>query len=307
MKGMTRYMDERIFSRENLGVLNRRLANEKLTIHLPEMDIHVVWLSFSKAREERAAPASVPHRHSFFETHLYVQGSITYQVEGQRYTASAGKVLFFGCEVPHLYVEDTRDYCKISLAFGIVNRGSPQAALMLDALSQHPVLVTDYDPEMLHLFAEILDEADAQQPCYLEAIKARLFAIIVDYIRLLGKGSFQQVADKTQRIDSRIAEIDKYVHSHMREQVTLEAIARHIHISTKQINRILQRDFNLTGRDYVDRLKCEQAKDMLLHTDMTLEEIAAATGYANVFSFIKFFRRVEGLPPGLFRKSHYSY
>ena len=46
---------------------------------------------------------------------------------------------------------------------------------------------------------------------------------------------------------------------------------------------------------------------MLLHTDMSLEEIAAATGYANVFSFNKFFRRVEGLPPGLFRKSHYSY
>ena len=93
----------------------------------------------------------------------------------------------------------------------------------------------------------------------------------------------------------------------MREQVTLEDIARHIHISTKQINRILQRDFSLSGREYIDRLKCDQAKDMLLHTDMSLEEIAAATGYANVFSFNKFFRRVEGLPPGLFRKSHYSY
>ena len=40
---------------------------------------------------------------------------------------------------------------------------------------------------------------------------------------------------------------------------------------------------------------------------MPLEEIATSIGYANVFSFNKFFRRVEGLPPGLFRRSHYSY
>ena len=91
------------------------------------------------------------------------------------------------------------------------------------------------------------------------------------------------------------------------ELVTLADIAQHIHISTKQINRILQRDFSLSRRDYIDRIKCEHAKDLLLHTDMPLDEIATAIGYANVFSFNKFFRRVEGLPPGLFRRSHYSY
>lgn len=305
-------MYNRIFSRENLGVLNRRLANEKLSISLPDMEIHVLWLSFSERRSSPAVleprkPNPMPHRHSFFETHLYMRGSDTYQVGEERYTVSAGKVLFFGSEVPHLHVEDTPDRCKISLAFGVVDRRSKMAATMMEAFSGRSVVAADFNPELLRLFNEILDEADAQGPGYLEAIQARLFLIIIAYMRLVGGDLFLPVVDKTRRIDSRIAEIGRYVQEHMREQVTLEDIARHIHISTKQINRILQRDFSLSGREYIDRLKCDQAKDMLLHTDMSLEEIAAATGYANVFSFNKFFRRVEGLPSGLFRKSHYSY
>lgn len=305
-------MYDRIFDRENLSMLNRRLANETISIQLYDMDIHVIWISFSRCKAIplqtfRASPRNLPHRHSFFETHLCIRGSSTYRVMDQYYTASAGNVLFFGSEVPHLHVQDTPDFCRISLAFSIDNRGSALASQMMDALIHHPVMVADCNPALLHLFNEILDEADAQQPCYLEAIKARLFAIIIEYIRLLGKGTFQPAVDKTQRIDRRIAEIDKYVQAHMRQQVTLEEIARYIHISTKQINRILQRDFNLSGREYIDRFKCNQAKDMLLHTDMSLQEIATATGYANVYSFSKFFSRVEGLPPGLFRKSHYSY
>ena len=58
--------------------------------------------------------------------------------------------------------------------------------------------------------------------------------------------------------------------------------------------------------EYIQRKKAERAKEMLSFTDMRVEDIAYALGYANVFSFIKFFKREEGMPPGLFRMSRYN-
>ena len=303
-------MYERIFGRGNLAVLNRTLANAQLDIQLDDITIHIVWLSYShytRPPEKQEVTRSAPHRHSFFEMHLFLQGGSVYQAREAEYAVQAGELLFLGKEVPHQFLDGTPEWDKISLAFNITSRSSTTVARALKALTFSDVLVVRYDPAILTSFNDILNEADAQEPCYLEAIKARLLTIIIALVRMLSARMPKTAADKPPSIDTRIAEIDAYVQGHMQELVTLADIAQHIHISTKQINRILQRDFNLSGRDYIDRIKCEHAKDLLLHTDMPLDEIATAIGYANVFSFNKFFRRVEGLPPGLFRRSHYSY
>ena len=303
-------MYEQIFGRSNLSVLNRTLANAQLDFQLDDITIHIIWLSYShytRPPEKQEVVRAAPHRHSFFEMHLFLRGSAVYQAREAEHTVQEGELLFLGKEVPHQYLDGSQEWDKISLAFDITSRSSTTAARTQKVLSFSDVLVTRYDPALLTSFNDILNEADAQETCYLETIKAKLVTIIIALIRILAARQPQTAADKPPSIDSRIAEIDAYVQSHMQELVTLADIARHIHISTKQINRILQRDFSLSGRDYIDRIKCEQAKDLLLHTDMPLEEIATSIGYANVFSFNKFFRRVEGLPPGLFRRSHYSY
>ena len=303
-------MYEQIFGRSNLPVLNRALANAKLDIQLDDITIHIIWLSYShytRPPEKPEGTRSAPHRHSFFEMHLFLRGSSVYEARDAEYAVQEGELLFLGKEVPHQFQDGSQEWDKISLAFDITSRSSPTAARALKALTFSDALVTRYDPAILTCFNVILSEADAQELCYLEAIKARLVTIVIALVRTLASRQPKTAADKPPSIDSRIAEIDAYVQGHMQELVTLADIAQHIHISTKQINRILQRDFSLSRRDYIDRIKCEHAKDLLLHTDMPLDEIATAIGYANVFSFNKFFRRVEGLPPGLFRRSHYSY
>ena len=40
---------------------------------------------------------------------------------------------------------------------------------------------------------------------------------------------------------------------------------------------------------------------------MRIPDIATAIGFANAFSFSKFFKRMEGMPPGLFRQSRYNH
>ena len=48
----------------------------------------------------------------------------------------------------------------------------------------------------------------------------------------------------------------------------------------------------------------EKIKLLLSETDMTLDDISDECGVADRFTMGKFFKKLEGMPPGEFRKSN---
>ena len=87
-------MYERIFGRGNLAVLNRTLANAQLDIQLDDITIHIVWLSYShytRPPEKQEVTRSAPHRHSFFEMHLFLQGGSVYQAREAEVCRAGGR------------------------------------------------------------------------------------------------------------------------------------------------------------------------------------------------------------------------
>ena len=54
-------------------------------------------------------------------------------------------------------------------------------------------------------------------------------------------------------------------------------------------------------REYLCRVRVEESKRLLLSTDYTLADIAAAMGFADQSSFCKAFKRIMGISPGKYR------
>ena len=46
----------------------------------------------------------------------------------------------------------------------------------------------------------------------------------------------------------------------------------------------------------------DAAKDILSHSDMDLEELPRKLGYGSVSSFIRSFKNIVGITPGIYRK-----
>lgn len=62
--------------------------------------------------------------------------------------------------------------------------------------------------------------------------------------------------------------------------------------------------YELTGKsmiDYLNQLRIDKAKELLLDTDLTIKQVAAEVGYYNVQSFNRFFRKYEGMPPSSYK------
>lgn len=80
-------------------------------------------------------------------------------------------------------------------------------------------------------------------------------------------------------------------------------MAKDIGISYSYMRKIV---YELTGKsliDYINLLRIEKAKRLLLETKLNMKQIAAEVGYYNVQSFNRFFRKYEGMPPSSYKAS----
>ncbi|MNY68692.1 HTH-type transcriptional regulator YesS [compost metagenome] len=55
--------------------------------------------------------------------------------------------------------------------------------------------------------------------------------------------------------------------------------------------------------DYLNQLRIENAKSLLIDSKLTIAQIATEVGYYNVQSFNRFFRKFEGMPPSSYKSA----
>lgn len=84
--------------------------------------------------------------------------------------------------------------------------------------------------------------------------------------------------------------------------ITLAECADALGVHQTYIWKILKMEKGKTFSEFVEEYKLEQAKKMLLETNLSVNEIAEKLGYTNAQNFIRFFSKGTGLTPGKFRK-----
>jgi len=111
---------------------------------------------------------------------------------------------------------------------------------------------------------------------------------------------------ETDMHDTRLTLIRKaqsFVSEHLHTDVTLPAIADHVHLHPVYLSRIFKQ---LTGEnvsDYIHRLRMEKAAYFLKNTEMKVYEITEAVGYENPQYFSKVFRKNYGQTPLEYRET----
>lgn len=100
---------------------------------------------------------------------------------------------------------------------------------------------------------------------------------------------------KNGRVHESAARILSYVEQHFAEALCGQDIERNLLMNYDYANRIFKRHVGTSIMQYRNRLRVNSAKPLFGHK--SIEEIARAVGFENVYYFSRCFKRFEGISP----------
>jgi len=100
------------------------------------------------------------------------------------------------------------------------------------------------------------------------------------------------------------AQIRQYMHRHYTEPLQVEELAKRCGYSSVHFINSFKQYYGQTPKQYLAKLRLNQAKEWLMMTDKTSKEIACACGFQDELYFLRFFKQHTGLTPKQFRKEN---
>ena len=85
-------------------------------------------------------------------------------------------------------------------------------------------------------------------------------------------------------------------------KLTLEEVAEYAGYSPTYFSRIFREDTGMTFKEYLNELRIEKSKTLLLTSGMTVTEISSMLGFNDQSYFCKIFKQSTGVTPDKFRK-----
>jgi YesN/AraC family two-component response regulator len=124
----------------------------------------------------------------------------------------------------------------------------------------------------------------------------------VDYIFTKLSEHYKQGNDNTP-ISEKYNQIIEYVKENYSDQnISVTGISELFETSISSLSRLFKKNMGIGLLDYIHKLRLEDAKELLINTDMSIKDIAEKVGYYNDVAIIRAFKRYEGVTPGKFRE-----
>ncbi|MBU2083576.1 MAG: AraC family transcriptional regulator [Alphaproteobacteria bacterium] len=140
---------------------------------------------------------------------------------------------------------------------------------------------------------------DDAEPTYLETLAL---------VCVLELGRLNRVADYRDQPSqgglSRRVEVSirAYIRENLHTSITLEELARVAGLSRFHFIRAFKTSFGTTPHQFLIRQRVTRATELLVHSTLSLLEIAEAAGFTSQPQFTSSFQKATGMPPGKFRQ-----
>ena len=104
-------------------------------------------------------------------------------------------------------------------------------------------------------------------------------------------------ADRRERRHSAVSHACRAVETRLAEPLHARDVALTAGVSTSRLNSLFRAHFDETVTEHVRRKRVERARHLLLHSDLSIKQVACEVGLSNLQRFNKVIRRTYGLSP----------
>jgi len=162
-----------------------------------------------------------------------------------------------------------------------------------------------------HMILEIIEkmnkELDTKHIYYQQTLKNYLLDILLALLKYHGEKIKRNKKDirKNQDIE-RLRSVFAYIQDNYDKQISLSQLSKIACMSPYSLCRFFKKATGTTTSNYISRTRIDQAKHLLIESDLTITQIAFKVGIEDHSYFDRVFRRFTNMSPKIFRRKHMS-
>ncbi len=298
----------------NTGSLVLNLAKEQLTEDQHRQIVERVpmrssltynGLYFGEYHEPFLETPEHSHpQHEIVTLHFQESTQVEWTIEGRIQNTSIvdSSVCFFPAHSTH------RAVCQTAGSFSLLTLDLAQVASVayedvkvdrIELISQ----VNVFDPVVHHIEQLLrleLQGSEFGNHLYVDSLAT---ALSIHLIRQYATQQPRQREFLTGLTPHQLRTVLEYIQAHLDENLSLELIAQVAGMSRYHFIRRFKQTMHESPYQYLIGQRIEQAKQLLLVSQLSISDIAIACGFANQSHLTKHFKQRVGITPHLFRKT----
>ena len=258
--------------------------------------------------DETGGKADVPHRHDYYTVILIEQAAGEHLVDYQTYTFQPLEVYFISPGQVHQVVARTKPQgwvFTISRDF-LVENNIPESFItninLFQPFGESPPLKIDKVT-----FERLLDIIRQMQECLPMELsyRSRALGALLQLFLIHCNNSSNLNPTHLDEENSGVCILRDFKHLvdvRYHQWHKVNDYAAEVHLSPKYLSQTVKQFTGKSAKEFIqDRLVLE-AKRLLLHTDLSVKEVAYKIGFEEPLHFSAFFKKKAGVSPSSFRE-----
>lgn len=272
--------------------LKRRAVHAEMEVYMNECS--VLWCG-----EYRQNWENDMHNHTFFQLFAFSEGNGHILIENDTFPVSPQQIYLIQPQQFHAIQAAPNQLLHIlDIKFSVQSQ-----SLFEDLTRISLPFVSGNYSWYIHCFERIIRESTMRQKYYYPIICNHLFEMLVNLVRetedngtTLQSRSSDNPPLKTYRgvNVSTLMEYIKFNYSHI---ISLDDLALAAHTSKTTLTNMFKELYDTTPIRYVNALRMQKAKELLVNTDISIGEIAELVGFQSIHYFSRCFKSKENCTP----------
>ncbi len=257
------------------------------------------------------------HTHDFIEMVYIMGGEGIEKVEGIKRKVKRGDLLIYNTGEVHSlnspgYIDAVNmNIFPDSLSEDSIGNASDAANILSlktfrcfsNSISNVPPIVHFYGTQMVdieNIVTAMLNEYTNKQKGYKTIVSGYLYILTSLMFRTLEKQVHQENEENLGRITPEILD---FIEKNYNRKLSITDLAKKSFYNPSYFARIFKECFGCSPTEYINNKRINRSMQLLLETDMSIEEISQSVGITDKKHFYNLFKEHTGITPGNYRKS----
>lgn len=251
------------------------------------------------------------HHHDYYEIYFFLEGNVTYEIEGKQYALQYGDYMLIPPGQKHRPVFNSAEtpYRRLILW---ISRAYYQKLIdhhkdfsySFEYVEQHKQyhFRTDYIvfQQLQGRLLELIEEIRSKRAFF--DINSRL--ITASFLITLNKITYNRINKPSKSYENALyLNICDYINNHLGENLGLDTLSSFFYVSKYHIAHIFKDNMGISVHQYILKKRLQASKHMILSGEL-FSKVVNQYGFNDYTAFYRAFKKEFGLSPKEYREQY---